>query len=79
MLRYAFSAVVCCYLVFSSNPADAKLEELFKWLRLRFNLCLLFIPSGAETLAFGAARQNRPLPFFRLDFRRQQSVTVTVQ
>ena len=41
------------------------------------NLCLLFIPSGAETLAFGAASQNRPLPVFRLDFRRQQSVTVT--
>ena len=40
-------------------------------------LCLLFIPSGAETLAFGAASQNRPLPVFRLDFRRQQSVTVT--
>ena len=45
----------------------------------RSALCLLFIPSGPETLAFGAARQSRSLPFFRLDFRRQQSVTVTVR
>ena len=42
-------------------------------------LCLLLIPSGAETLAFGAARQDCPLPFVRLDFRHQQNVTVTMQ